>query len=680
MAGSGIGLDSGTINTVLVTGSVVLSKSFNTLIVNSPSNSNIYLIAGINNQTCVIKNINIGLVTIIPFTGNLIEGAINYQLLKGNSIQLLFFNGSWYITNIFKNNSPTFTGNPQAPTPALTDSSNAIATTAFVKGQGYGGGGGGGGGNVTTIGVTSANGISGTSSGGDTPSLTISLGAITPSSVNGLVLSALLAGFSITGGTTSKIFQVNKTVTLDAASDGHTLNIGTGGTLGSAAFTTSASYVLASAVGAASGVCPLGSDSKVSNTYLPTFVTTVGITSANGVSGSSSGGTTPNLTITLGDITPTSVNGITQAALATGFNLTGGVASKTLQINKTITLDAASDSHTLNIGSGGTLGTAAFTPTTDYALSAAIGAASGICPLDAGSKIPTTYLPSSVVGSMVYQGSWDALANSPTLVSGVGTKGYFYKVGTAGTTAIDGNANWNIGDFIAYNGTAWDKFDGPAEAVTMVNGLTGAITVAAINQTMYLGTTALTINGGSGTQTILDGMTSISSTAFIGALTGNCSGSSASFTGNLSGDVTSVGMTTSLADTVVSGKKLTGFSVGTDLSQLIATDTILSAFEKLQYQENLSISPIQTKSATYGPTILTDKVILCDASIAPFTITLLAAPIYGQTMVFKKIDDSTHAVTIDGNGKLIDGDSTFPVNIQWNAVVLIFDGVAWYAF
>ncbi len=34
-------------------------------------------------------------------------------------------------------NSPTFTGNPKAPTVALSDSSTSIATTAYVKGQNY---------------------------------------------------------------------------------------------------------------------------------------------------------------------------------------------------------------------------------------------------------------------------------------------------------------------------------------------------------------------------------------------------------------------------------------------------------------------------------------------------------------------------------------------------------------
>lgn len=88
-------------------------------------------------------------------------------------------------------NSPVFTGNPTAPTPLTADSSTSIATTAFVKAQGYGSG------TVTAIGVTTANGVSGSSSGGSTPNLTITLGAITPTSVNGLTISSTVGTLTI---------------------------------------------------------------------------------------------------------------------------------------------------------------------------------------------------------------------------------------------------------------------------------------------------------------------------------------------------------------------------------------------------------------------------------------------------------------------------------------------------
>ena len=71
--------------------------------------------------------------------------------------------------------------------------------------------------------------------------------------------------------------------------------------------------------------------------------------------------------------------------------------------------------------------------------------------------------------------------------------------------------------------------------------------------------------------------------ALIGNVTGNVSGSAASFTGSLNGDVTGTQSATSIASTVVTGKLLTGYSAGTN-TPILATDSILIAFEKLQAQ------------------------------------------------------------------------------------------------
>ena len=65
-------------------------------------------------------------------------------------------------------------------------------------------------------------------------------------------------------------------------------------------------------------------------------VTAVSVATANGVSGSSSGGATPALTISLGAITPSTVNGNT---FTTGTYTLTGVAGKTLTFNKSITLE-----------------------------------------------------------------------------------------------------------------------------------------------------------------------------------------------------------------------------------------------------------------------------------------------------------------------------------------------------
>jgi hypothetical protein len=66
----------------------------------------------------------------------------------------------------------------------------------------------------------------------------------------------------------------------------------------------------------------------------------------------------------------------------------------------------------------------------------------------------------NAIGAVNYKGVWNANTNSPALASGVGTKGDYYVVGTAGTTSIDGISTWGVGDWIVFNGTAWQRLDG----------------------------------------------------------------------------------------------------------------------------------------------------------------------------------------------------------------------------
>lgn len=81
-------------------------------------------------------------------------------------------------------------------------------------------------------------------------------------------------------------------------------------------------------------------------------------------------------------------------------------------------------------------------------------------------------------GALNFQGTWDALTNSPTLQSGIGVKGYYYVVSVAGNTNLDGITDWQLGDWAVFNGTVWQKVDN-SEAVTSVNGQTGAVVLTA---------------------------------------------------------------------------------------------------------------------------------------------------------------------------------------------------------
>jgi hypothetical protein len=86
----------------------------------------------------------------------------------------------------------------------------------------------------------------------------------------------------------------------------------------------------------------------------------------------------------------------------------------------------------------------------------------------------------SVAGGLSYQGTWNASTNTPTLASGVGVNGYYYITATAGSTNLDGITDWQIGDWLMFNGTVWQKID-QSNLVTSVNGQTGAVSLSTTN-------------------------------------------------------------------------------------------------------------------------------------------------------------------------------------------------------
>jgi hypothetical protein len=82
----------------------------------------------------------------------------------------------------------------------------------------------------------------------------------------------------------------------------------------------------------------------------------------------------------------------------------------------------------------------------------------------------------NAIGALNYKGTWNASTNTPTLTSGVGTKGDYYVVSTAGSTNLDGTTLWGVGDWAVFNGSIWQKVDGgDTTTVTTltVTGLTG---------------------------------------------------------------------------------------------------------------------------------------------------------------------------------------------------------------
>lgn len=85
-----------------------------------------------------------------------------------------------------------------------------------------------GGGTVTNVAGTNANGVSfSIANPSTTPNITITLGAIVPSTVNGLTLAAQAIGFTIAGGTTSKTLTVPLDATVSGTNTGDQTTSGT---------------------------------------------------------------------------------------------------------------------------------------------------------------------------------------------------------------------------------------------------------------------------------------------------------------------------------------------------------------------------------------------------------------------------------------------------------------------
>jgi len=97
--------------------------------------------------------------------------------------------------------------------------------------------------------------------------------------------------------------------------------------------------------------------------------------------------------------------------------------------------------------------------------------ANGYAGLDATGKLFTSQMP---ITGLKYLGVWNANTNTPVITSSVGSSGNYYKVSVNGNTNIDGLNTWNIGDWIIFNGSTWDKIDN-SELVNSVNGYIGSV-------------------------------------------------------------------------------------------------------------------------------------------------------------------------------------------------------------
>lgn len=93
----------------------------------------------------------------------------------------------------------------------------------------------------------------------------------------------------------------------------------------------------------------------------------------------------------------------------------------------------------------------------------------------------------AVAGGLSYQGTWNASTNTPTLTSSVGTNGYYYIVATAGSTNLDGITDWQVGDWLMFNGTVWQKID-QSDVIQTIASADSSVTVTTTGPAVDLAT------------------------------------------------------------------------------------------------------------------------------------------------------------------------------------------------
>ena len=571
-------------------------------------------------------------------------------------------------------------------------------------------------GTVTSVSVTTANGISGTvATSTTTPAITLTLGAITPTTVNGLTLTAAATGFTIAGGTTSKTLTVSNTLTL-AGTDSSTLNIGTGGTLGSAAFTASTAYqapITLTTTGSS------GSATFTSNTLnVPTYTlsglggqpSSTNLTSLSGltyVSASfvkmTAAGTfsldtntylTANQTITLsGDV---SGSGTTAITTTIGANK---VTNSMLSQVATATFKGRTTAGTGNVEDlTSTQATALlnqFTSTLQGLVPASGGGTTNFLRADGTWVAPSgggTVTTVSVVSANGFAGTVATATSTPAITLTTTITGVLKGNGTAISAAV-ANTDYLAVASPAYTGvlstgtlgfTPANHFAAFATSSALYNQL--------ITQNTSNGAAAsndIVVNNNLSTDSTYYGDFGINSSTYTGS--GSFNLANAVYLTATSGDLV-LGTTTSnpIHFVVNSGAtdaavikttgqlQLNGYTTTSSFSGTAAGYLAFDSSGNVITTANPSAYTVTNQTSAYSVTATSGTIIVkCDTTTAGFTVTLPTAVGNTATIIIKKTVAANTLTIGTTSSQTVDGGTTAQIKQQYSSVTLISDNANW---
>jgi hypothetical protein len=412
---------------------------------------------------------------------------------------------------------PVFTSGLNGVTPA-----SGGGTTNFLRADGTWAAPAGGDGTVTSVSVTPANGVSGSvATATTTPAITITLGAITPSSV---ASTGAVTGTNLSGTNTG-----DQTITLT----GDVTGTGTGSfaaTIGANRVTLPMMATMATAsflgrnTGGTGNVEVLAmatartmlSINNVENTALSTWAGSTAITTL-GTIGTGTwnattiavnrGGTgltsytTNNLLYATG---ATTLAGLTTANNGVLVTNGSGVPSIASTLPSGLSIPGMLTSVAATVSAAGTTQGGATAISTDVVVTTTVAVNSGVV------------LPTAVTGktTIVVNKGANALKVYPAVGGAIDALG----TNVAITVPVDG--------WLEFNATSATQWYSSANDVVSASAITGTLTNSQLaNSAVTVGSTSISLGA---TATTIAGLTSVTSTTFVGALTGNASTSTTS--------------------------------------------------------------------------------------------------------------------------------------------------------